>query len=192
MIKIILITPFFLQIVRSMGWKQRQKDLCQRSLSQTIEVISRALPYDRTIGNPISGLDILTVTVLKLLARTTWTWIIWARHLVSDDWSMALWRSRRVVIARLGRRIAWLVRLLHVRAVSCEFLLLCGIFRLLRLLFFFRSFSNLDRLLSLFRLIDASTCESHCYRVVHLVDHIIPELNALKLEDKQWILLFIA
>ena len=106
MIKIILITPFFLQIVRSMGWKQRQKDLCQRSLSQTIEVISRALLYDRTIGNPISGLDILTVTVLELLARTTRTWIIWARHLVSDDWSMALWRSRRVVIARLGRRIA--------------------------------------------------------------------------------------
>lgn len=108
MIKIILITPFFLQIVRSMGWKQRQKDLCQGSLSQTIEVISRALPYDRTIGNPISGLDILTVTVLKLLARTTWTWIIWTRHLVSDDRSMALWRSGRVVVARLFRCIMWL------------------------------------------------------------------------------------
>lgn len=116
------------------------------------------------------------MAVLELLSATTRAWIVGARHLVTNDGLVVN------LLCRLTRVLACSLTLSLFHLVEVGLLLLIALCVLLGLC-----------LAHLFLLHhgDLTAHEETGDTVVHIVDHLIPDLSALQFEDQQRILLLV-
>ena len=129
-------------------------------------------------------LETAAVAVLELLAAATGTRVVRARHLLGTV-GRVVGLLRRLAGVVAGGSLLGLTCLLEL-TLGVEILLLLYI-----LLAVFLLLCLLD-LLGRLHLGDLAAHEDACRAVVHIVDHVVPELDALQLEDQQRIFLLIA
>ena len=117
------------------------------------------------------------MTVLKLLARATWAWIITSGQLILNNWLMVLLSAGVVLSCGL--------------LIAVDKLLLTNVLLALNILLALSVLLGSGLLNLLLHLGYTAAGEDRADAVVHLVDHLVPNLGTLELEDKQWILLLV-
>ena len=117
------------------------------------------------------------MTVLKLLARATWAWIITSGQLILNNWLMVLLSAGVVLSCGL--------------LIAVDKLLLTNVLLALNILLALSVSLRSGLLNLLLHLGYTAAGEDRADAVVHLVDHLVPNLGTLELEDKQWILLLV-
>ena len=118
------------------------------------------------------------MAVLEFLATTAWTWVVASGKLVLDE------RSARLLttgVVSSGGSLIGILKLLLV-----EVALGLGVLRLLLAWHLLRSF-----LWSLLHFWNAAAHEYADDTVVHVVDHVVEQLNTLEFEDEQRVFLLV-
>ena len=118
------------------------------------------------------------MAVLEFLATTAWTWVVASGKLVLDE------RSARLLgtgVVSSGGSLVGILKLLLV-----EVALGLGVLRLLLAWHLLRSF-----LWSLLHFWNAAAHENADDTIVHVVDHVVEQLNTLEFEDEQRVFLLV-
>ena len=118
----------------------------------------------------------LTVAVLELLATSTRTRIVASRHLILNKRSVILAYVLTCIVIG-GGTLLLVVKVYLLFGIVLTLCVLLG--------------SCLTNLLLSLHFRYLSTCEDAADTVVHIVNHRVEQLGALKLEDEQRILLLV-
>ena len=123
-------------------------------------------------------LHVSAMAVLELLTATAWAWIVRTRHALCTVWSAVYF----CVLASI---------LVGCCLLSCTFCIDVNL-ALYVVLLGVLLWCCLLNLLLLFHYWNLTTHQDAADAVVHVVDHAVPDLGTLQLEDQQWILLLVA